>query len=312
MNWNIRKIVLYLTVVVVICFVVGLSIIVSAGGFTNNRSHVSFINFDGNYKTFDIKQDKKLPIEGISDLIASMPVGTINLLPEKRNDIEVNLYGSVEAKDDYKVPELECSTIGGKITIEVRNKEYSMNIRNSKIILDIHIPSDYSKNINLKTVTGDMNISNMALTNIDCKVTTGNININNIKAEILNTSCITGDIDATNITCQSSTLDVITGSIKFHKFTGELNGKIVTGDIYAEISKLTGDINLSSTTGSLRLQLPEDAGFSIKAKANIGDVSCSFPVNSNRSLTAKEVDGTIGSGKYNVILNITTGDIKVD
>lgn len=312
MNWNIKRIVLYLTVVVVICFVTGLSIIAATGGFADNSSHFSFINFGGNYMTYDIKQEKKLTARGINDLTANMSVGTINLLPENRNDIVVNLYGSVEAGDGYKVPELDCSINGDKIAIEVRNKQYSMDIRNSKITLDIHIPSSYSKSITLKSITGDINAGNMTLNNLDCKTTTGNISANNIKAEIFNTSCTTGDIDTTNITCKSSTSNVITGSIKLHKFTGELKGSIITGDIYAEISKLAGNIDLSSTTGSLKLQLPDDAEFSIKAKASIGDVSCSFPVSSSRSQMSKEVEGTIGSGKYNIILDITTGDIKID
>ena len=69
-------------------------------------------------------------------------------------------------------------------------------------------------------------------------------------------------------------------------------------------------ISLDSASGDLKLSIPKDAVFYLKARSSSGKVSCGFPIQVKESGKNK-LEGASGEGQNEVILDTHSGDIDI-
>lgn len=315
MNINVKKLVIYLSIIAGITLVIGFSIL----SFTNKSNpifngHSLTFNFeninnkDGN--AYTINQEKKLNADGIKDISIDVTTAQVNIIPEDRTDVQAIFTGNVVTSSPYSEPQLKAEVLGDKISIVVENKSpVSFNF-NSRFNLDIHVPKNYNGNISIEATTGKIVLSDMSLESLKTKATTGDVEFKNINLNTLVVECTTGNIDLYNIKSKKSTVNAITGKISISSFTGDLSGKITTGKVNIEYSEFSNNVNFKATTGSISLRLPKNAEFALDASVITGNVSCNFPMSLNSS-SRKEIIGVVKSDKNQINLSAVTGDINV-
>lgn len=318
---NIKKIVLALACIAAVGVGIGLSIMAHDGSFSHNNgvtvnSDTAGVTFNNNSnntnsQSYDINDKKSAKLEGINDIEVTMPVGAVNFISENRQDIEADLHGSVTAGKGYIPPELTIDANGNKVAIAVKNQSNGINVSNNNITLDIRIPASYSQNVSVNTQVGNLSIGSLNLKKLKCTAGTGSIQLKDLKLSDLSLTCTTGDIKGSNIKSKNTDFNVTTGSVKIDGIESNIVGKMTTGNADISYTSFNNSIDISSTIGSIKLQLPKESEFYLKAKSSLGKISCDFPVSGSISKDKRDIEGTVKSNKNQIKLSISTGDIKV-
>ena len=71
-------------------------------------------------------------------------------------------------------------------------------------------------------------------------------------------------------------------------------------------------IDLSTGSGGIRIDLPDDAAFEIDARTNSGDVRTDHPVVVRDETRRGQLQGTVRGGGPKVTLRTDSGDIAID
>lgn len=114
-----------------------------------------------------------------------------------------------------------------------------------------------------------------------------------------------------------TSLDVrnTTGAIRIGGADGDVTAGTQTGEIDASLGRVTGRraIQLTATTGSVRLDIDPHSDARVDAHTTIGDVNSDFPSigSSRQNVVGASASGTIGSGTGTIDLRTTTGAIAL-
>lgn len=318
MNFNVKKLVIYLSIIAIVTLVIGFSIL----SFTNKNnfnlnSHSLLFNFqNGNNednrdgKTYNINQEKKLSADGIKNISIDVTTAQINIIPEDRTDVQAIFTGNVVTASPYNEPQLKAEISGDSISIVVENKSNISFNFSSRFNLDIHVPKNYNNNFSVNVTTGKIVLNDMNLKSLKAKATTGDIEFKNINLDTLEIVCTTGNIDLDNIKSKSSTVSATTGKINISNLTGDLSGKVTTGKVNIEYSEFSNNIKFKAVTGSISLKLPKNAEFALDASVTTGNVKCDFPISLSSS-SRKELIGVVKSDNNRIDLSAVTGSIEI-
>lgn len=322
---NIKKLVLSLIAITVICFGSGYSILVYKGAFSGSSNHPNFgvtintpvnntpviptVPIEGN-DSFNINEEKSVSAANVKNITIDIPVGDINFIPEKRTDIKANFHGSAVAGKNYVKPELMAKSDNNEVVIKVENKS-TVKSQSNHFILDVYIPSDYSENIKASSSVGDISLNGLNPNKLDLTSSTGDIKLKKLKLSELSMHCGTGDIICEDIESKKTDFNCTTGSVKLNGILGNLTGKITTGDSNVSYSTFNNNVDISVSIGSIKLSIPKSSKFNIKAASSIGNLRCSFPIKITKSVTGAEAYGTVGADGNHINLRVSTGDIAV-
>jgi putative adhesin len=106
-----------------------------------------------------------------------------------------------------------------------------------------------------------------------------------------------------------------TGAIRIEDVDGNVTAGTQTGQVDASVGRVTGRraIELTATTGSVRLNIDPNSDARVDASTTIGDVSSDFPsIGSGRqNVVGASASGTIGTGTATIHLTTTTGAIAL-
>lgn len=131
-----------------------------------------------------------------------------------------------------------------------------------KKTLTVKIPSNVAEGLKAVTsdsVSAEVNIIGIAASDkIEINTVSGGANLKNIKTEKLD-------------------IDTVSGSIKAAGEFTELESDSVSGDVTVSSATPLEKLNCDSTSGNIRLTIPKNSGFTLKADTVSGDISCGLP-----------------------------------
>ncbi len=236
-------------------------------------------------------------------------------------------------------------------SIRVGHFSDSERSRNVSISYDIQVPSDTrvhsrtgSGHIRVSTVTGPVDASTgsggIDLDNIasEARLQTGSggINIRNVPGAV-RAHTGSGSIEGTDLgggatvntaakfqgkalplassgtNSGNSYLDFETGSggIRLQNVTGELKASTGSGTIEAQ-GQQTGDWDLHTGSGGIRVRLPENSKFTLMARTSSGSVSTDFPITVQGTINRKELSGAVNGGGPHLDLHTGSGSIHIE
>ncbi|HZZ00054.1 MAG TPA: DUF4097 family beta strand repeat-containing protein [Candidatus Baltobacteraceae bacterium] len=114
-----------------------------------------------------------------------------------------------------------------------------------------------------------------------------------------------------------ASLDVTnaTGEIRIEGIDGDVKAVTQTGSVQANVGRVSArrSIDLTATTGSIKLQIGPQSDARVEARSNIGDVSSDFSSiqSSRQNVVGASASGSIGSGTATIRLTTTTGSIAL-
>jgi lia operon protein LiaG len=306
---NMRRIVLYLIATVFISYGAGTAMLMSStkGDF----SSITFSSAASSGKSVTVNQEKQENIDSIDEIYVEASSSKINIITENRKDVKAQLTGNISSPSLTMDPELEVSISGSRLDIKVKIQNTYWGPTTINLKLDVYLPADYTKNLKLRASSGSISVDNIKLSSLDCSLSSGSLKLANAVIDNFQYKVSSGSLSANELITKSSNLTSSSGSIKIGSFTGDLKARASSGNIKVNYKKFDNHIDITASSGTIELTLPEDSEFSLVAKASSGTVSCKFPISIHEKSKNNYLEGVFKSDNNKIVLNTSSGNIKV-
>ena len=160
-----------------------------------------------------------------------------------------------------------------------------------KKTLTVKIPSNVAEG--LKAVTSDSVSAEVTITGISASD----------KIEI---DTVSGGADLKNIKTEKLDIDTVSGSIKAAGEFTELESDSVSGDVTVSSATPLKKLDCDSTSGNIRLTIPKNSGFTLKADTVSGDISCGLP-----AVSESKNRRVCGDGSADFETDTVSGDLII-
>jgi len=160
-----------------------------------------------------------------------------------------------------------------------------------KKTLTVKIPSNVAEG--LKAVTSDSVSAEVTITGISASD----------KIEI---DTVSGGANLKNIKTEKLDIDTVSGSIKAAGEFTELESDSVSGDVTVSSATPLKKLDCDSTSGNIRLTIPKDSGFTLKADTVSGDISCGLP-----TVSESKNRRVCGDGSADFETDTVSGDLII-
>ena len=242
--------------------------------------------------TAAVDEERVFPADGINDIQVKTVSSDINIIAAEVPEIKAHLYGKTVSGVSGPVVELAAQTRGSILTVEAKHRPNTSLFGNTSVTLDIYVPDSYSEDIRLQTVSGDIAVSSPQF-------------------DRLNAKSISGDIETISLDTTETIIETTSGRVRLRDFTGKLDFESISGSLDAQYSTFSSDIRAKTVSGSIELELPDDAAFTLEASTVSGDIDCGFPVTVTGSLSKRGLTGTVGNGDNSIILETVSGNTRI-
>lgn len=160
-----------------------------------------------------------------------------------------------------------------------------------KKTLTVKIPSKVAEG--LKAVTSDSVSAEVTITGISASD----------KIEI---DTVSGGANLKNIKTEKLDIDTVSGSIKAAGEFTELESDSVSGDVTVSSATPLKKLDCDSTSGNIRLTIPKNSGFTLKADTVSGDISCGLP-----TVSESKNRRVCGDGSADFETDTVSGDLII-
>lgn len=288
------------------------------------------INFSVNIKgRLDNRYDYVIPSADISSIEVDMRSGDFMLGISEDENIYLVELSSAALDEDKRA---SVTSADGTLRIAQGASGVSVVFFGYGLIasdFQLFLPKRMWERIIVKTTSGDiLSDCELKAAELSFQSTSGDIKLKNADVRLLALKSSSGDIDCENVSCESSNIATISGDIACRAQTGhieisstsgdtELFGmnadsavQTVSGDITLRFDDMPGALRAKSTSGDIKLFIPENDGFAINYNRVSGDLRSDF--NLMTSLNERSGTAVYRNGSERVYdISTISGDIKI-
>lgn len=302
MKFNIKKIVIGLLGIMLICYGIGVAIF--CYDYKNIRLN------KGNY---NYNKSKTLDMNGIKTIYVDTSDSGVNVTAGDGANVKVDVKGNVTTSS-YNKPELNCYKKGDTLYIEFKRKhDFIMGWYNSsQVKMNITIPKIYNNNMEVYSSAGDVSLRDLKLDDLYSKLSAGNLDMGNLNLKSLTCKNSAGKITGDNIICNKSSVNSSAGNIALTNFSGDVESRNSAGKTSIQYNKFNNNVDLKNSAGNIYLILPKESKFNIDASVSAGDIDCSFPVTVNGTKHDNSVIGKVGESNNTIKIRNSAGNVEIN
>jgi DUF4097 and DUF4098 domain-containing protein YvlB len=296
----------------------------------------------------ELKNVQEINLENIDSITIRYSSDDITLFKSNSDMLILREYFSKDNREIYA----RISTSANELLIRAGERSsihVGMNFRSR---IEVFIP-DSNKNISIMTSSGDIrgndehtvstfaaesssgdmrlnsvNAGNVSFTSssgrIRCERVSGNTSIRSSSGDIF-FDAITGDTSARsssgNIEIKqisgSLTANSSSGDMKLRMTSGELNAESSSGGIQSSLTLNTRGVSITTTSGDVRLKIPQNLAFNFFYKTSSGSIRTPFNDNLSSPLSdRKSIRGIINGEnlpedqRININIRTSSGSLK--
>lgn len=274
----------------------------------------------------EINEEKSVSMDEISTIQVDMTsVGVHIIREEASNEVKVDFHG--KAMQEIK---LVSKTENKTLFVTVQRKHENLPLY-EEVVLDVYIPKEYTKDISIKMLSGNVKMDFLNLANFTLDTSSGKLEAERINAEKISITSSSGGINIKSIDtkdfkmlgkssaitideciAKKAEMETSSGNITLKNSIGDFSLKSSSGKVLVDYKNFDDqNINIESSSGSVTLELPSSAEFLIEAKTSSGKIQSDFQINENGSTDKKKLDGKVGTKNNKVILQTSSGSIKI-
>ena len=165
--------------------------------------------------------------------------------------------------------------------------------------------------LKINTISGDIRVAT-ARNGIKCKSVSGSIKLEGItgEADLESTS---GEISVEEI-MGSINAKTVSGGINLDNFSSaeEIDAHSISGSIRLDGKLSPGGLyDLDTISGGIRISLPSDSEFDLKAKTTSGGIYCDFDILISGKIDRKKIEGVVGNGGPRLFINSVSGSVRI-
>ncbi|WP_419954262.1 DUF4097 domain-containing protein [Neobacillus niacini] len=258
--------------------------------------------FDG--FAFGGNKDRSAELSNKIDAIDINVAGVrATIIPEDRDNVEAILTG----KGSLIVKET-----GNRIVVETKRKMFNWFSFSEKRQLKIYVPKDYDRNMNIQIGSGTLNFSGklMKLNDLSLDIGSGNVKIDHLEVNEFTHDGSSGNVEIDTLHTKTGTFDLSSGNLEINHYSGALNADVSSGRFSVKMDQLNDSIDIDLSSGHVKLDLPDNADFKLNGKVSSGNISSDFPLTSSGT-DNKNLQGTHGSGKNEINVSVSSGDVQI-
>lgn len=281
-------------ILIIFLIMIGLYLVISSG-------IANFFSFGGNNS--EIKVGKN-----INTLEFDVSSARTNIIPENRDSVRAELSGKGKVTLDKN---------GDSIKVEYKRGLFNgFNFFNKTPKLNIYIPEDYKKEVDIGVSSGFVSLSGQSekkpleLEKLKIDMSSGKVDLKNIVTEEFEHDGSSGMLDADTLIAGEGSIDMSSGKIKLRHYEGKLKGEVSSGQLDIQLDKLTDEVNLQASSGQIKLDLPDDANFTLNGKSSSGYIDCNLPLK-NQITEKGEIKGVFGTGEHKIKVSVSSGHVKI-
>ncbi len=298
MKFNIKKFVIWITVLMFASFITAGIILAAIGNLA-----IAIEKIDES-KTFEAAE--------IDDISVDITSTDINITSTDEEEIRVHFYGEVSTNRKMELPSLVAYETGKELRIEINKPQVILiGISIWRTKLDIYIPKELIGVLNINTVSSDTSISNLSVDKLICRTISGDFKGETLFTNNLELNSTSGDIDLKdytgNVNIGTTSGDVV---LEGGNRNDEVGVVAISGDVNIE-QKDSSNMNIKTVSGEVEINLSEDARFYLKINTVSGDIENGFPIKITSS-GRRELEGIVGGGEKEITISTTSGDVYID
>ncbi|MBN8201675.1 MULTISPECIES: LiaG family protein [Bacillaceae] len=231
------------------------------------------------------------------------------IIPEKRNDVRAELDGKGK---------VTVNKAGSEVRVEYKRKWLDgFQFFNNKSNLKIYIPEDFNKSMSINIGSGRLNFAGesesrpFVLESLNVNMSSGKVSLANIKTDEFEHEGSSGMMEADHIITRTGEIDMSSGKVKVRNYQGKLDAGVSSGQLDIMVGKLTDSIKVEASSGFVRLDLPDDADFTLKGKASSGHISSHFELDDEKR-DKNDISGKHGSGEHDIRISVSSGKAEIN
>ena len=175
--------------------------------------------------------------------------------------------------------------------------------------IEVVIPRSYANDYLLDMSSGSIEVEGILLgRDIGIDLSSGKIDIPNIEAERIKIETTSGAVFLGEVTAEKTFVDLSSGKVRIQELKSEeISIDVMSGDVQIDNKQMPNVIKIDTSSGSVKLSLPENEGFQIAYDMTSGSLTNEFTGNrlSREGVeTYKNVEGPV----YEV--EVMSGSVK--
>lgn len=193
--------------------------------------------------------------------------------------------------EDFETGSISMNTTSGDIEITSLDVQEDINIVSTSG--DIDFLYGNAKVFSAKLTSGDIELKDFTAEEITCEITSGDIETEKLECDYFSFKTTSGDIDCYNTVCQYFDIRSTSGSV---------NIKLD--------NQLEADSSIITNSGAVKVTVPEEMEFQIKASSSSGKLEDNF--NDNTYHPKHDFVSKYNGGGVEIQVETTSGNIELD
>jgi DUF4097 and DUF4098 domain-containing protein YvlB len=247
---------------------------------------------------------------GHADLTIELPAGASTDITAGRGDVSVEgLKGSSNVTSGSG--DVKLSDIGASVHVHMNKGDFSAHDIAGSVALDGHV-----SDVTVSEVGGSLSLDGEFFGDTHLEQIASNVHFHSSRTQ-LDLSRLAGDLtmdsDDLHVGQAVGPLRIITRSknIECSQISGDVHIENANGEVNVTAVEPLGNIQITNASEPVTLTLPPNAGFSIAASTDGGDLNSDFSLNVNGDDKHRSASGSVGKGGPKIEINVRHGDISI-
>lgn len=199
---------------------------------------------------------------------------------------------------DLLIPREQCGSIG------------KMNVQSASGTVQVSELSGGSFEIG--AVSGRVQLKGLSSDSLEAGTTSGMLAIEDCSAEKLSAHSVSGPNSCKGFSAEKAELTTVSGTLNAHGNAEKFKISSVSGSASLMVDQCPEKVTMSAVSGSLKVRLPENAGFTVDYGSMSGHFSTSFPAQITPNGKKKNNGHAVyGDGQTKIEMHTTSGSMKV-
>jgi len=205
-------------------------------------------------------------------------------------------HGTVSTTSSDNVPHLKVNRSGNtvEVLVEWEDRPRRGAVRDDTN-LEISLPRAYGGDLSARSVSGGIELESH--------------DYSSLKLET-----VSGRIEAAGVSARTLNLDSTSGAIDISAQAGDVDARTVSGGVALDLRDAPARAAVETVSGSVRMEMPPAAAFSLDARSVSGSLSCGFPLEGPGSSAGpgqRSLRGKHGSSTAPITIRTVSGSADI-